>query len=191
VMNLNLRLQHTKDSDRKQANRADQNLLSVRDIVIIGMMTACLVSVQVGLSFLPNVELVTLLILVFTLVFGWRALFVVFAFIFVEGLIYGFGLWWFSYLYTWPILYAIVMTFNKVRSLFFWAIVSCLFGLGFGALSAIQTVVISGFKAGVAYWISGIPFDIVHGISNFILTLILFYPLKLVMNKIYRQFYGD
>jgi len=187
-MNLSLRL---RNSINEKKNQPQKKPLSVKDIVIIGMMTAALVTVHVALSFLPNIELITLLIIVFTLVFGWRTLFVIFAFIFVEGLIYGFGLWWFSWLYIWPVLFAIAMLFKKCRSVFFWAMFACIFGLCFGALSAIQTVVISGLYAGVAYWIQGIPFDIVHGISNFILTLLLFYPLYFVMNKVYRQFFGD
>lgn len=196
VMNLSLRFQATKDAgiqenDISKPDARHANRLSVKDIVMIGMMTACLITIQVSLSFLPNIELVTLLIIIFTLVFGWRTIFVVFAFTFVEGLIYGFGFWWFSYLYIWPLLFAFTMLFRKFRSIFFWAVASCLFGLAFGALTAFPTMVISGLRASIAYWIQGIPFDLVHGISNLFLTLILFYPLYFVMSKIHRQFYGN
>lgn len=197
VMNLNLRLQHTKEAGMQKAAGAQKQSvnhtspLSVKDIAIIGMMTAILVTVQVALSFLPNIELITLLLIVFTLVFRWKALFVVFAFILVEGIIYGFGLWWFSWIYIWPLLCVFTMLFRKIRSIFFWAIASCVFGLAFGALTAFPLLAISGLKAAIAYWIQGIPFDLVHGISNLFLVLMLYYPLYFVMNKIYRQFYSN
>ena len=43
--------------------------LRARQIVILGLMTALLLVAQVGLSFLPNIELVSLLIIVYTMVF--------------------------------------------------------------------------------------------------------------------------
>jgi energy-coupling factor transport system substrate-specific component len=164
--------------------------MSVKDIVIIGMLTAVLVTVQVSLSFLPNIELVSLLIIIYTLVFRWRALFIVYAFIFVEGLLFGFGQWWFSWLYIWPLLFFIAMLFNKVRSVIFWAMMSCMFGLMFGALSAVPVIAISGLQAGIAYWVQGIIFDVTHGIGNFVTALLLYYPLYLLLGKIHKQFYG-
>lgn len=185
VMNLNLHLQNTEKSSKKNNWQ-----LSVKDIVIIGMMTAVLVTAHLALSFLPNIELVSLLIIIFTLVFRWRTLFIIYAFVFIEGLLFGFGQWWFSWLYIWLIPFLIAMLFRNVRSFFFWAIVSCIFGLSFGALSAIPVIAISGLYAGFAYWVQGIIFDIVHGIGNFAAALLLFHPLYILTDKINKQFFG-
>ncbi len=78
--------------------------ISVYDIVLIGVMVAALESVKLVLSFLPNVELVTLLIILFTLAFGKKTYYAVVSFVVLEGLLYGFGIWWVMYIYTWPLL---------------------------------------------------------------------------------------
>ena len=59
-----------------------------------------------------------------------------------------------------------------------------LFGLLFGFLCAIPYIFTSGFAGAVAWWIAGIPWDIVHGISNFVIMLMLFGPIQNVMQKI-------
>ena len=43
--------------------------MKTREIVIYGILSAVLLAAQVSLGFLPNIEIVTLLILVYTLVF--------------------------------------------------------------------------------------------------------------------------
>ena len=48
--------------------------LVVRDIALLGIMVALLEGVKMALSFLPNVELVSFLIVMFTLLLGWKAL---------------------------------------------------------------------------------------------------------------------
>ena len=53
-------------------------------------------------SWLPNIELVSLLMILYTLVFRRHVWFILSRVpVILEGLIYGFGLWWFSYLYVW------------------------------------------------------------------------------------------
>ena len=161
--------------------------MRIKDIAIIGMMSAVLVAVQVALGFLPNIELVSLLIILFTLIFGWRAIYIIYVFIIVEGLLYGFGLWWFSWLYIWPVLFIIAQIFHKLRSFYYWAVISGIFGLIFGALYSITIAVMSGLTAGFASWVQGIFFDVIHGIGNFAIALVLFRPLYHVLDKINKQ----
>ena len=47
------------------------------------------------------------------------------------------------------------------------------YGLIFGTLTAIPVLILSGPAATLAYIISGIPFDLVHGVSNFLLAFLL------------------
>ena len=91
--------------------------ITVRDIAITGMMIATIEVAKNALAFIPNVELVSLLVILFTLYFGKKILFVIPAFILLEGCIYGFGLWWIMYLYTWPLLVLITWIFRKQKSL--------------------------------------------------------------------------
>ena len=94
--------------------------LKVRELVILGLMTAILFIAQVALSFLPNIELVSLLIIVYTLVFGPKVLYVIYAFAVLEGLLYGFSTWWITYLYVWTILAGATWCFRKMESLLGW-----------------------------------------------------------------------
>ena len=76
--------------------------IGTKDIVIVGMMSALLIAVQVGLAFLPNIELISLLIILSTIVYGWKTLYVIYIFTLAEGL-YGFESV-VNYLYIWTIL---------------------------------------------------------------------------------------
>ena len=111
--------------------------LSIYDLVLQALLGAILLAVQVALAPLPNIELVSLLCLVYTLVYGKRALLSIYTFVLLEGLVYGFGLWWVMYLYVWAILWGIVMLLRRNRSVILWCLVLGLYGLFFGALCAI------------------------------------------------------
>jgi energy-coupling factor transport system substrate-specific component len=161
--------------------------VKTKDIVIIGMMSSIIITLQVVLRFLPNVELVSLFILLFTVIFGRKTLYIIYIFVLVEGFLYGFGFWWFTYLYIWTVLYLIACIFKKQPSAFYFAMISGGFGLCFGALTAIPYFITGGISTGIAYWVQGIPFDVVHGPSNFIITLLLFKPLYLILDKINKQ----
>ena len=65
-----------------------------REIAFGELMAAMMFAVQVGLSFLPNIELVSILVIVSTVAFGRITLMSIYAFVLVEGLCYGFGIWW-------------------------------------------------------------------------------------------------
>ncbi len=171
----------------------------LKDIPLIGMLTAVLLVVQVALGFLPNIELISLLIIIYTLVLKKKTIYIISIFIVAEGLLYGFGLWWINYLYIWFILAFIAYIFRKERSPLIWALISGFYGLSFGALCSIPYFFIglaggtvqSGLNTALAYWISGIPFDLVHGISNFLIGLILFKPLYTLVNTFYNKFFNN
>ena len=96
----------------------------------------------------------------------------------LEGITYGFGIWWFMYLYVWTILWAIVMLLGRQpRSSLFWAIIAAFFGLFFGLLCSFPYLVTGGIAMAFSWWITGIPFDISHCVFNFLIVLVLFRPL--------------
>ncbi|MCD7862523.1 MAG: hypothetical protein LUG61_03165 [Lachnospiraceae bacterium] len=158
--------------------------ITVKDIALIGMMTATIEVAKDSLAFLPNVELVTLLIVLYTLFFGRRVFLAIPAFVLLQGLLCGFGLWWIMYLYVWPLLALLTSLFRKQTSFLFWSAFCGLFGLFFGALCSLPYIVLSGPAAALAWWVAGIPFDIVHGVSNAVLCFVLFKPLRLALGKL-------
>ena len=92
-------------------------------------MVATLEVAKFALSFLPNVELVTLLIMLYTLYFGRKIIYVIPVFVLIEGIVWGFGIWWIMYLYLWPLLALITYLFRKTESVIFWAVLAGVFGL--------------------------------------------------------------
>ena len=108
--------------------------LSIRDLALMGLFSAILLGVQLAFAFLPNIELVSLLIILYTRHLKYRALPVIYVFVLLEGLIFGFGIWWIIYLYIWAILFALTMLAQKNQSLIGWAMISGGFGLFLGRL---------------------------------------------------------
>ena len=80
--------------------------IHVHELLLMGILTALLFIGQVFLACLPNIEIVSFLIILYTLVFGRKVFLMIYTFILLEGILYGFGLWWFQYLYLWSILAA-------------------------------------------------------------------------------------
>ena len=64
-----------------------------RRLVLCALLAAVMTALQVAMSPLPNIEPVSLLILVYTLVFGRQVFYIIYTFVFLEGLLYGFHLW--------------------------------------------------------------------------------------------------
>ena len=105
-------------------------------------------------------------------------MYIIYLFALLEGITYGFGIWWFMYLYVWTILWAIVMLLGRQpRSSLFWAIIAAFFGLFFGLLCSFPYLVTGGIAMAFSWWITGIPFDISHCVFNFLIVLVLFRPL--------------
>lgn len=114
-------------SNTPLTNKKSKQAFAVKDIVICGLFAAVLLVTQVALAVLPNIELVSLLIIVYTLVFGKKTIPIIYIFALLEGLLYGFGIWWVMYLYVWTILYFIVRLFRQSESSLFWGVVGGFF----------------------------------------------------------------
>lgn len=152
-------------------------LTGAKRVVLCGVLAAVMVALQVAMSPLPNIEPVSLLVMVYTIVFGRAVYYIVVPFVVLEGLIYGFGIWWFSYLYVWPLWAAVVLWLGrKERTPQIWAVASGVFGLSFGGLCALPYLA-GGPWAALSWWLSGIPFDVLHCGGNFVMALILQRPL--------------
>lgn len=119
--------------------------------------------------------------ILYTLVLGKRVLNILITFTILEGVFHGFGIWWVSYLYIWPILAGLTALLRQFDAPDWgYGILSCLFGLSFGFLCSLPYIA-GGPGAMFAWWIAGIPFDLVHGISNLIIGLVLFRPAKRIL----------
>lgn len=92
-----------------------------------------------------------------------------------------------SYLYIWAILAVAAWLFRKMESRLGWGLLCGFYGLIFGTLTAIPVLILSGPAATLAYIISGIPFDLIHGVSNFLLAFLLLPTLRRVLARLTRS----
>lgn len=161
--------------------------LTIGEITLFGILAAMTFGAKVAMSYLPNIEPVTLFLLVFGAVFEKKAIFVTYAYVAAEVLFYGIGLWNINYLYIWLIPMLLGWWLRRLRHPLIWAMLSGLFGMLFGAFCALVDVCIGGLGYAISKWISGIPFDIAHCIGNFVMAAVLYYPLRSLTEKLYKK----
>ncbi len=150
----------------------------IRRLVLIALLTALLETAKFALNAIANVELITLLVIVLTRKYGGRLMMaVVLLFTLLETLWWGLSIWTATYFYVWPILVLLAALFRKQDTVLFWSILAAFYGLFFGAMCSLTTLVLGGWQAAVAWWIAGIPYDLVHCAANFILCFLLYRPL--------------
>ncbi|MCI1981979.1 MAG: hypothetical protein LKJ45_02315 [Oscillospiraceae bacterium] len=166
---------------------------SLREAALIGVWAAMTFAVKLVLAPLANVELVSLMLCVFTVVMGFRpgltAAFVFTTLTVCESAYYGAGDWIAAYFINWPLLTVLTWLFLKngnqeIRA----AAVLGLFGFFFDLSSAAIKLILFGRIYALTYLISGIPFDAIHGASNFITGLFLFRPLCSQLKKLRDKF---
>ena len=134
---------------------------------------------------LPNIEPVSLFVMLFAVVFGKKCLYPIYTYVAMEFLFYGLHLWSINYLYIWLILAIAAGLLREIKHPMMWAVISGAFGLLFGLLCVPVYIVSGGIEFAVSWWISGIPFDITHAIGNFVIALVLFVPLRKLLTKLY------
>lgn len=151
---------------------------------ILGGMTFLAKLVMAGL---PNIEPVSLLVMLFAVTFGRKALYPIYAYVLLEFALYGVNLWSVNYLYVWLILAVCAWALRRMTHPLGWALLSGTFGLLFGLLCAPVYAFTGGPAFAVAWWINGIPYDLLHCGGNFILALALFAPLRRLLDRMYRR----
>lgn len=166
--------------------------MKIRDVALIGILSATITAGKLVLSFIPNVEVVTLLFILYSVGFGVkRSLFVSMIFTTTEILIYGFSTWLLGYYLIWPLLIIGTGLMSKrFESEYVYASIGAIFGYGFGILFALVESIFYGMAYGWVYWLRGIPFDLVHGTSNFIIILVLYKPMIKILTKLKLSYYG-
>ncbi|MBS4535469.1 hypothetical protein GOQ29_07525 [Clostridium sp. D2Q-14] len=164
--------------------------MKAKDIALIGILSATITAGKLALSFVPNVEIVTLLFILYSIIFGTkRTILVSIIFSTTEILLYGFNTWLLVYYFIWPGLTIVASIIGKkVKSEYGFAFLAGIFGLSYGFIFAISESFFYGIGYGITYWVSGLPFDIIHGFSNFIMVLLLFKPLENVLSKQAQRF---
>lgn len=156
-------------------------------LVLTGLMGALLVVGKQAMSGLPNIEPVTLLVVLFTLELPRETPAAITVFLLLQGVLYGFGLWWAMYLYVWYLLALLTWLLRRMDSALGWAVFSGVYGLCFGGLCAGVYLVAKTPAFALSWWLSGLPYDGMHGAGNFVLMLVTYRPLRRALRTAKRQ----
>ena len=147
--------------------------LSVKEMAVFGMLGAVMYASKILMEVFPNVHLLGMFIITFTLVYRKKALWPIYVFVFITGLFCGFATWWLPYLYIWTVLWGAVMLLPrnipaKARP-FVYMLVCAAHGFLFGTLYAPAQALLFGLdlQGMVAWIVAGLPYDLIHGVSNF------------------------
>ena len=147
--------------------------LKTRELVIFAMLGAIMYISKVIMEWIPNVHLLGMLTMAYTLVYRRKALYPIYVYVFLNGALAGFNAWWVPYLYIWTVLWVVTMLLprnmpKKVEPIVY-MVVCALHGFGFGILYAPAQAIMFGLsmEATLAWIASGFYFDMIHGIGNF------------------------
>lgn len=153
--------------------------LSTRELVLFGMLGALMYASKVIMEAAPNIHLLGVFTIAFTVVYRQKALYPIYTYVFLNGLFSGFSAWWIPYLYLWTVLWGITMLLpkkmpEKIKPVVYMVVNAC-HGFLYGTLYAPAQAIMFGlsFDAMVAWIIAGFPFDFVHGVSNFFCGLLI------------------
>lgn len=151
--------------------------LNLKEVALFALLGTLMFVSKLIMDILPNIHLLALFIVVFTVTYRQKALYPITVFIFLTGVYGGFSLWWIPYLYIWHILWAVVMLLpKKMRpeiAMPVYMIVAAMHGFLYGTLYAPFQCLAFGlsFDGMIAWIIAGLPWDFVHGVSNFVVGI--------------------
>lgn len=148
--------------------------INIKETVIFAMLGALMYMSKLLMDALPNIHLVGVFIVAVTVVYRKKALYPIYIFVLTAGLLGGFSAWWVPYIYIWTVLWGMTMLLPKKlpkkAEPFIYMTVCSLHGFLYGILYAPAQALMFGldFKGMLAWIAAGFPFDITHGISNFL-----------------------
>ena len=148
--------------------------LTAREIAVFGMLGAVMYASKILMDVFPNIHLLGVFTMAFTLHYRKKALYPIYNYVLILGLFSGFAAWWVPHLYLWTILWGATMLLprsmpEKVRPVVYMAVCAA-HGFLYGVLYAPAQALLFGLSfEGMLAWIAaGLPFDLIHGVSNFI-----------------------
>lgn len=163
--------------------------VSTREIAKFGMLGAIMYLSKILMEIVPNVHLLGVFTIVFTVVYRKKALYPIYTYVILNGIMAGFSLWWVPYLYLWTVLWAVTMilpqNMSKRTGMIVYPLINACHGFLFGTLYAPAQALMfhMSFQATIAWIIAGLPWDMVHGISN-LLCGFLIVPLVILLRRL-------
>ena len=152
--------------------------LTAKETAVFAMLGALMYASKIIMDVAPNIHLIGVFVIATTVVYRKKALYPLYIFVFLTGLLNGFSAWWIPYLYIWTVLWALVMVLPrrlpKKAEPFVYMAVCAIHGFAYGMLYAPAQAIMFGlnFNGMVSWIIAGLPFDLIHGVSNFFCAIL-------------------
>ncbi len=158
--------------------------VNAKEIAIFGMLGALMYASKIIMEALPNVHLLGVFVISTTVVYRKKALYPIYTYVLLCGLFSGFSAWWVPHLYLWTILWGATMLLPKKAPAIVYILLCGLHGFLYGVLYAPAQALLFGFnfEQTIAWIIAGLPWDIVHGISNIVCGIVIS-PLISILRK--------
>ena len=163
----------------------------MKEMCIFAMLASLMFCSKLLMEALPNIHLLGMFTMTYTIVFRTRALIPIYLYVFLNGLYAGFSLWWLPYLYLWTILWGITMLLprkmpRKIACIVY-PLICSLHGLSFGILYAPAQALIFNlnFEQMLTWIISGAVFDITHAIGNLVAGVLIL-PLSELLKRLVK-----
>ncbi len=166
--------------------------LTIKEMTMFAMLGALMYISKMIMEFAPNVHLLGVFTIAYTVVYRKKALYPIYIYVILNGIFGGFAPWWLPYLYVWTILWGVVMLLPKKMpkkiAPVVYMVICAAHGFLFGTLYAPVQAILYGldFKGTMAWIIAGLPWDFIHGVSNFFCG-ILIVPIILILRRAERS----
>lgn len=155
-------------------------------MAVFAMLGALMYASKMIMEVAPNVHFLGVFTIAFTVVYRKKALYPIYTYVLLNGIFCGFATWWIPYLYLWAVLWGATMLLpkripEKLRPLVYMLLCAA-HGFLFGTLYAPAQALLYGlsFQKMVAWIISGLPWDFVHGVSNFFCGILIVPIIKIL-----------
>ena len=161
--------------DRKMAH------IRLFELTVCAMMGAIAFALKVAMANLPNIEPVTMLLMLCTLIFGYKAFLSCSVYVLLEGIFFGISTWWV------PILILITLPLRRFRNPFLFSAVATVYGFLFGFFFLPVNYFVYNMQGRpdlvIAYIVQDFEFNLYHAIGNAVIVTLLLPPLRIAMEK--------
>ena len=152
---------------------------TTRELAVFAMLGAVMYASKVIMELAPNIHLLGVFTIAYTVVYRKKALYPIYTYVLLNGIFSGFAAWWIPYLYLWAVLWGVCMLLpqnmpKKIRPIVYMCVCAA-HGFLFGTLYAPAQALLFGmsFQGMIAWIIAGLPWDFIHGVSNFFCGLLI------------------
>lgn len=189
---MSLSTQNNTPQESRSSRRARS--IRLRELILFAMLGAIMFSSRVLMAALPNIHIVGMLTVLYTVVFRWKALIPLYIYVLAEGVFAGFDVWWLPYLYIWTLLWGATMLLPQKMprgvACVIYPLLCGVHGLLFGVLYApVWALVYRMNLAQALAWIAaGTTFDILHCVGDVSAGLLIL-PLAEIFRKALKKLY--